>query len=83
MKKLAIPMLALALGLTACGKSEEPAAEGGNVVKEGQDWTADTQQEGAVDVKLPDTPVQIDTTKPEAAPDAAGKGSAEKPAAAN
>lgn len=60
MKKLALPMLALTLGLAACGQSAEPAAEGGGtVVEEGDEWTADAEP-GAVDVKLPDTPVKME-----------------------
>lgn len=53
--------LTLTLGLAACGDAEAPADQGGTVVPEGENWTAAPDQEGAVDVQLPETPVELNT----------------------
>jgi hypothetical protein len=68
----ALPALALALylGLTACGKAETPAEQSGTTVEQGDDWVATPEQEGAVNVDLPDAPVAITTPDSSTMPEA-------------
>lgn len=64
-----LPLIALTLGLTACGDTQTPAEQSGTIVEESDEWVATPDEEGAVNVDLPETPVEMATPDAEAMPE--------------